>query len=129
MSISNHIPRNIKKVARCIGYAAWLDTHKAWLGLPVVLASRLEVHQRAALAYAALRTLNDDQIEAVFEAVAPQGAGQPQPAFLGIMDQASFWADLATQDERDAYMLASFNCSPAPRRAAFLEYVQGRAAA
>ncbi len=131
MSVSKHIPPDIKKVARCIGYAAWLDTDDAWLGLPVVLALRLEVHQRAALAYAALRTMDEDQIGAIVEVVAPQqhGAGQPQAAFNGIMDQASFWADLASQDERDAYMLASFNRSPAPRRAAFLEYVQGRAAA
>lgn len=129
MSISKHIPTDIKKVARCVGYAAWLDSPDAWLGLPFVLAARLDPHQRAALAYAALHTLDDDQIGAVFEAVTPQGAGQPQAAFLGIMDQASFWADLASQEERDAYMLASFNRSPAPRRAAFLEYVQGRAAA
>ena len=129
MSVSKHIPGSIKKVARCVGYAAWLDTPDAWAGLSVVLAARLEPHQRAALAYAALQTLDDDQIEAVFGAVTPQGAGKPQAAFLGIMDQASFWADLASQDERDAYMLASFNRSPAPRRAAFLEYVQGRAAA
>lgn len=61
--------------------------------------------------------------------VLPQNAGQPQAAFSGIMDQAAFWADLATQDERDAYMLASFNRSPETRQAAFLEFVQRRAAA
>jgi len=58
MSVSKHIPPEIKKVARCVGYAAWLDTPDAWLGLPVVLAARLEPHQRAALAYAALRSLD-----------------------------------------------------------------------
>lgn len=60
MSISQHIPPEIKKVARCVGYAAWLDTPDAWLGLPVVLAARLEPHQRAALAYAALRSLDPE---------------------------------------------------------------------
>lgn len=118
-----------KCVARCVGYSLTLNTFDAWAGLSVVLAARLDDEERAALAYAALRSLEDDQIGAVFEAVTPQGAGQPQAAFLGVMDQASFWADLATQDERDAYMLASFNRSSASRQAAFLDYVQRRAAA
>jgi hypothetical protein len=33
---------------------------------------------------------------------------------------------MATPDELDAYALASFNAMPAPRKAAFLEFVQGR---
>ena len=60
MSVSKHIPPEIKKIARCVGYAAWLDTPDAWLGLPIVLAARLEPHQRAALAYAALRSLDPE---------------------------------------------------------------------
>ncbi len=60
MSVGKHLPREIKKVARCVGYAAWLDTPDAWLGLPAVLAARLEPHQRVALAYAALRSLDPE---------------------------------------------------------------------
>ena len=60
MSVSQHIPTDIKRACKCIGYAAWLDTPDAWLGLPIALAARLEPHQRAALAYAALSSLNEN---------------------------------------------------------------------
>lgn len=129
MSISQHIPADIKKVSRCVGYAAWLDSPDAWLGLPVVLASRLEPHQRAALAYAALRSLDPEQGAAVCDAVLPSDAEQPQAPLLGFMDQAAFWADMAEPDELAAYCLASFDAMPRGRQAAFLEHVQGRAAA
>lgn len=58
ISVSERIPRNIKAVARSVGIAAWLDTPNAWLGLAVILQARLEPHQRAALAYVALRSLD-----------------------------------------------------------------------
>ena len=60
MKVSQHIPDNIKRVSRSIGYAAWLDVPDAWLGLPVILSARLEPHQRAALAYAALKSLSPE---------------------------------------------------------------------
>lgn len=61
MSISEQIPDAIKRVARSVGYALWLDNSDAYLALPVILAARLEPHQRAALAYAALRSLDPEQ--------------------------------------------------------------------
>jgi hypothetical protein len=48
---------------------------------------------------------------------------------FNYMDQAAFWADMATPDELDAYALASFNRMAPQRQAAFLGFVQGRAAA
>jgi hypothetical protein len=45
------------------------------------------------------------------------------------MDQAVFWADMAEADELDAYCLASFNRMAPQRQAAFLGFIQGRAAA
>jgi hypothetical protein len=53
----------------------------------------------------------------------------PIPPFLGIMDQAAFWADMATQREAKAYALACYNRLTPDNQAAFLNYVQGRAAA
>lgn len=75
MSTSQHFPHNISTVTRCIGYAARLDTTDAWLCLPVVLSARLRAHQRAALAYAALRTLNPDHADMIAELAicGPQG--------------------------------------------------------
>lgn len=129
MSVSKHIPREIKKVARCVGYAAWLDSPDAWLGLPVILAARLEPHQRAALAHAALRSLSDEHAATVCDAVLPGDAGQPIAPLFNHMDEAAFWADMAAPEELEAYCLASFNAMPRPRQAAFLDFVQGRQAA
>lgn len=60
MSVAKHIPDNIKRVSRSLGYALWLNTSDAWVGFAVVLSARLTSHQRAALAYAALRSLDDE---------------------------------------------------------------------
>ena len=56
-------------------------------------------------------------------------AGQPVPSFMGIMAEASHWADWASRAELKAYALACFRrMAPADQRA-FLDHVQGRAAA
>lgn len=129
MSIAKNIPDKIKRVARCVGYAAWLDTPDTWLGLPVILAARLEPHQRAALAYAALRSLSGEHAAAVCDAVLPSEAGQPIAPLFNQMNEAAFWADMADPEELEAYCLASFNAMPRGRQAAFLDHVQGRQAA
>lgn len=129
MSVSEHIPRNIKSVARCVGYAAWLDTPDTWLGLPVVLEARLEPRQRAALAYAALRTLTPEQVADVANTVLPDSAGMPIAPLFNHMDEAAFWADMAAPEELEAYCLATFKAMPRVRQAAFLDFVQGRQAA
>ena len=51
------------------------------------------------------------------------------PAFLGNMDEAQFQASLASPVELEAYCLASFRQMAPHRQAAFLRFVQGRAAA
>ena len=129
MSVSEYIPRNIKSVARCVGYAAWLDEPDSWLGLPVVLAARLEPQQRAALAYAALRSLSDDHAAMVCDAISPSDAGQPIAPLFNHTDEAAFWADMAAPEELEAYCLATFKAMPRVRQAAFLDFVQGRQAA
>ena len=60
MSISKAIPDNIKRACRSIGYAAWLGDSGGWLGLVAVLRVRLTTEQRAALAFATLRSLDYD---------------------------------------------------------------------
>lgn len=68
MSVSKHIPEDIKRVSTAIGYAAWLDETDHWLGLPVVLMARLTTRQRAALAYAALKSLDGGTASATIDA-------------------------------------------------------------
>ena len=126
MSIAQHIPDNLKRASRSIAYAAWLDTYDDWHGLPVVLHARLTTRQRAALAFMALKSLDRVDAVQVAESALAEGAGQPIAPLFNAMDEAAFWADMAAPDELEAYCLASFNAMPAPRKAAFLDFVQGR---
>lgn len=52
-------------------------------------------------------------------------AGWPVPPLLSIMDEASFWADLALPQELDAYAVACVSRMAPKRKAAFLAYVGG----
>lgn len=49
-----------KRVATAISYALTLGTSKAWEGLSLILMARLSKAERAALAYSALISLDDD---------------------------------------------------------------------
>ena len=131
MSISRHIPANIRSASRSIGLAAWADTTDGWHGLATVLAARFEPHQRAGLAWAALKYLHPDHIVAVAETLLPEGTGAPIASLFSHMDEATFWADMAEPDALDAYTLAGFNAMHPARQAAFLDYIGdlGRAAA
>ena len=53
------------------------------------------------------------------------GAGPPIPAFDGVMEEASFWADMASPSELDAYALATVTRMAPARRAAFLSHGGG----
>jgi hypothetical protein len=129
MNVAQHIPDNIKRVSRALGHTLWLDHPDDWFGLSVILRARLDTRQRAALAFMALRSLDRDQATTAAQAVLSEGAGQPIAPLFNHMDEASFWADMATPDELDAYALASFNRMAPKRQAAFLGFIQGKAAA
>ena len=129
MSIAKNIPDNIKRVARSVGYALYLDNADDWHGLPVILRDHLSVKDRASLAFMALRSLDRDDAAMVCDAVLPVGAGQPIAPLFNHMDEAAFWADMAAPEELEAYCLATFKAMPRPRQAAFLDFVQRRQAA
>ena len=91
---------------------------------------QLEQNERAAQAFASLIKLDPETAEAVAaSALGHLRAGPPLPTFLNLMDDAQFWADLASPSELDAYCLASFNRMQPVRQAQFLDYVQDRRAA
>jgi len=125
------VPENYQRVAKMLVCALQLTETdvSVWHGLTKVLSARLSPKERGALAWAVLRALTPEQIIATVEVVLPQGAGQPVPPLFNYMDQAAFWADMAAPDELEAYCFNSFNRMPAKRQAAFLDFVQGRAAA
>lgn len=53
--------REHKAIARVMGYTLTLGTDNAWWGLRASLQHRLEPHERAALAFMALKSLEPDQ--------------------------------------------------------------------
>ena len=129
MSISQQIPDHIKRVSRSVGYALWLDETEDWFSLPVILRARLDARQRAALAFMALKSLDHDDAVLTAETALAEGAGQPIAPLFNPMDEAAFWADMASAGELKAYALACFTRLSPGNQAAFLDYVQGRAAA
>jgi hypothetical protein len=128
-TLSKYMPDAYKRVARTVGYSLHLADADAWHGLTVVLTARLTQKERAAMAWAVLRSLTPDQVVAVAETVLPEGSSAPIAPLFNHMDEAAFWADMAEPEALEAYCLASFNAMPAPRKSAFLEFVQGRAVA
>lgn len=65
MSMRRHIPDDIRRAAEVIGLAAWLGESETWEQTIPVLATRLTLPQRKALAYAALCTLDEDAFDDV----------------------------------------------------------------
>lgn len=129
MSISHHIPNNIKLVSKSLGHALWLDTFGDWDGLSIILQARLDPRQRAALAYMALKSLDQGDAILTAKTALTEGAGSPIAPLFNHMDEAVFWADMAAPNELDAYCLASFNRMAPARQSAFLGFVLGRQAA
>lgn len=121
------LSRNHERAARVIGYALTLDTSNGWTAVGAILAARLTRQERGSLAYAALWSMDAADAELVAR-VALRNAGMPGAPFLGIMDEAESWADLATVQERKAYALACYTRLSERDRAAFLAHVQGVAA-
>lgn len=60
MSIAKHIPDNIKLVSKSVGFALWVDGADEWIGLSAILMAHLSPAERAAMAYAALNSLDED---------------------------------------------------------------------
>ncbi len=117
-----------KRMSRMLGYCLTLGTAEAWAGFSLAAAVRLDATERAALGFATLNSLDAEQ--ARMTAAASLGAaGEPLPPFLGAMDEARDWAAWATPTELDAYCLAAFQRMAPDRQAAFLRFVQRRAAA
>jgi len=106
-----------------------------FLGGPDILRDMIEVaknllteQELASFAYVFLEAARPDLAEIVVERVF-KSAGCPLPTLLNLMDSARWWASLASQAERDDYMLAAYEASHKDRQMAFLDFVQRRRAA
>lgn len=121
-------PAHLKAV-RALGYTLTLGDPAAWWDLSSILAGRLTLSERAALAFMVLKALDDEAAQMVAEAALDGAVGAPLPPLANYMQDAGFWADMAAPDEVEAYCLATFNRMQPGRQMAFLDHVQGRAAA
>ena len=126
---SKAVSREHKGAARLLGFALHLGDFDAWVKASAAWSIRLSNEERAAMAFAALKSLPPCQAEMTVQAALPQGAGMPHAPLFSEMDQAGHWADLASEEELDAYCLAAFNRMASHRQAAFLKHVSGRQAA
>ena len=125
-TFGSYIADRQKRASRMLGYALVLNDANAWQGASVVFAARLEQGELIGLAFAALRALEPEPREAVFDLAhwgETEGAGPPLPPFAGVMDDARWWASFASRRELKAYALASFEAMSPRDRAAFLEHV------
>ncbi|OYX45235.1 MAG: hypothetical protein B7Z02_01280 [Rhodobacterales bacterium 32-67-9] len=103
------------------------DSPETWPAAAFVLRVRLTTKEIVGLAFAALRALEPEPREMTFEAAhwgEVTGAGVPLPTFLNAMDDARWWASLASRRERKAYCLAAFEAMPPADQSAFLRHVQ-----
>lgn len=115
-----------KRASRMLGYALTLNDAKAWEGASFVFAVRLHQGELSGLAFAALRALEPEPRQAVFDLAHwgyTEGAGPPLPPWFNVMDDAHWWASYASRHELKAYALASFEAMTPRDRAAFLAHV------
>lgn len=128
MNLPEQMKQSHLRATRVCAYALTLGTHDAWEAASAVWQARLTESERATLSWAALRSLHHDEAVAVAELVLG-GAGAPSPPFLNPVDDAAWWASIASPSEIDAYALAVVRAMAPGRRIAFLEWVQRRAVA
>ena len=112
---------------RMLGYALTMHDFDTWEAASAVWQARLTTEECAALAWAALRSLDRDNAVEVVETVLG-GAGEPFPPMFSPTDKAAWWAGVASPDEIDAYAVATFNALSSAKRRHFLEYAKEVAA-
>ena len=126
-----HWNKDHQSVCRMIGYALTLhDDAGAWDGLSLVLRHRLSGFERACLLMSTSRSMTADDVVHVLQSVeARESIGMPLPPFLDHMDDAKWWADHASVEERKSVLVAAFTSLPAREREDFLTFASGRLAA
>lgn len=112
-----------KRMSRMMGYTLTLGDFDAWEGFSLVAMARMTAEERVSLAWSALRSLDTaEQAEMVAESVL-RAAGYPLPTFLSPMDDARWWASLASLNERKAYALAAYEALPPHEQMAFRKHI------
>ena len=130
MSVLNHTDHHAR-ACRALGYALTLeDDALAWSVLSTVLQVRLSDFERSCILMSLIASMDSEDVEYVLEEVrSRQGVGMPLPPLFGATDEASWWADHASPEERKAVLVAAYLSLPNLDRDAFLASANRRDAA
>ena len=90
---------------------------------------RLRLEHARTLAFAIGQCDPRDACHIMAAALDDLSAGMPGAPLFSFMDHASFWADLASEPELKAYLLACWTRLSPKAQTSFLSYVQRGAAA
>lgn len=112
-----------------LDFALTLGDYDSWLKAALVWECRLDLKARAALSFAALKSLPEEVARQVASVVLPTATRPPIAPLFGYWDEAVFWSEFAEPKELEAYCLACFVAMPLDRKAAFLKHVQREQAA
>ena len=120
-----------RRVGRYVSIALIVGEPQHWLYLKTIMAGLLLPRERAALAFAAMRSLSEDNRLKVAINAIPEWAefGSPLPTFLDVAVDGRWWAENASPKEIEAYLLACFNALQRHRQIEFGQYIQVRIAA
>ncbi|GGL80322.1 hypothetical protein [Wenxinia marina] len=127
-SFSALAKREHVRASRMLGFALTTHDFDGWDAFALVCAARLTASERAAMAWASLRSLDPDDAMAVVMTALP-AAGAPMPPWTDPLEDAEWWTSRASPDELRAYLAAIFNALPRMDREDFLAFAQGRDAA
>lgn len=122
-SFSQFMKPDHKRMSRMIGYTLALGDADAWAGFTTVAMARLTVEERAALAWAALRSLDTPEQAGQIAETVLTFADYPLPTFLNPMDDARWWTSFASLKERKAYALAAYVALPIREQIAFRNHI------
>lgn len=120
-----------KSAGRYVSIALISGKTEHWLQLKTILRGLLTPRERAALAFAVMRSLSEDnRTKVAFNAI-PEWTefGSPLPTFLDVADDAKWWTGNASPKEIEAYLLSCFNALERHRQIEFGQYIQVRLAA
>lgn len=119
-----------ERVSRMLMYALTLGTDPdGWHALAVVAEARLTVPERTRLLVATIGSLPlDTALEAVGAIQDVAGGGMPLAPLLDVVNDATWWADHASLEERKACLAAAYASLQLRDRQEFLAAACRRAA-
>lgn len=115
-----------KRAAKSLLYALTLGGRNDWLHFKQIIKLRLSEKERAALAFAALRSLSIEERENVArKAVDVDLIGPPLPPFSDVEQDASWWAERASIVEKETYLMTILQNLPANDKQQLEQYLAG----